>query len=790
MFDGRTMKKPLVIFAVSLILGIFVSYFAESKIFFILPIISIVFAVIILIFKVKAKLIIIITVLFFIIGSIEFFWCDSISSSKYKNISTGIDIVFGYIDSEPDIKDNKVNYVINSNKIIHNGKTIYINGKVLLTINTENKEYFFDYGRKIEVTGTLIVPNGRRNPGGFDYRKFLAKNGISATVYAQSISAETGVTTNKNGFISFGLDIKNKIVNVINKSLPKEQAGLLNGMLIGVREGLNDDVKKAFSDSGLTHIMAVSGMNVAFIVFPLAFIFKKLHIKKIKTNILIMLFLIIFVFITGFSPSVLRAVIMAITILIGQIIMRDSDAISCVALSALILLLVNPYYLFDIGFQLSYLATISIILFYKSIKEFIKNWRIPGAISDVLSVTIAAQIGVIMIIAFYFNKVSLVSILSNLFVVPVVEVVTILGFAMAILGQVSVILSQIIGCINYLLLSFILFVTKFSASLPFATIKVVTPSIFLLLVYYSFMLLLYFRKYLSKYKFKLRNCFLIMLLTTVLIIGTNLIPKGLEVIFIDVGEGDSTLIRTASGKIVLIDGGGSFSSSNKEVNAGNLIIIPLLFDCNITKIDLLFATHAHNDHISGLMPILKEFKVGGIIEPYSNQEKEFFELNTVALKRNIPLVYCKKGDEIRIDSETLIKVLYPDIKYKPKNSPLNNGSLVLKLLYKKISLLLVGDIEKEVEELIVNEKSELKSDILKIAHHGSKNSSNTDFLTQVNPIFAIISVGKNNFGHPTSEVLDRLKKKKINVLRTDINGAIIINSDGNTINIRKFIEVK
>ncbi|MFA6308554.1 MAG: DNA internalization-related competence protein ComEC/Rec2 [Clostridia bacterium] len=783
------MKRPLLIFAVSFISGIFVSYFAESKIFFILPIISILTAAILLIFKVKTKFIIAVTILFFIIGSIEFFWFDSINESKYKGISSGIDTVVGYIDSEPDIKDSKVNYIINSNKLIHNGKPLYINGKVLITISKKNNECFLDYGRKIEVTGTLIIPQSQRNPGGFDYRRFLAKNGVSATIYAKSIFINRSTVTSQLSLISFGINLKNKIVSVINKSLPKKQAGLLNAMLIGVREDLDNDVKKAFSDSGLIHIMAVSGMNVAFIIFPLSFIFKKLHLKKNKANIIIILFLIIFVFITGFTPSVLRAVIMAIIILLGQIIMRDTDVLSSVALSGLILLMFNPYFIFDIGFQLSYLATISIILFYKNIRDFFNKRKIPCIISDVLSVTIAAQIGVIMIIVFYFNKISVISVVSNLLVVPIVGVITILGFSMAILGQISIHLSQVLGFVNYLLLSFILLVTQLSAALPFAVIKVVTPNLFLIVLYYIVLLIIYLKKNLVKFKFKLRYCFLILMTSTALIIFAGSIPKGMEAIFIDVGEGDSTLIRTSTGRIVLIDGGGMFSSTDKEANAGNLVMIPLLFDLNITKIDLIIATHAHSDHVSGLLPILKEFEVGGIIEPQSGQEKEFSELNNAAKKRNVPIVYCKKGDEIKIDIETSLKVLYPETNYKPENSPLNNGSLVLKLLYKKMSILFVGDIEKDVEELIINEKSDLRSDILKVAHHGSKNSSTKEFLNAVRPVFAIISVGKNNFGHPATEVLNRLNTQKINVLRTDQNGAIIITSDGNTINIRKFIEV-
>ncbi len=535
-------------------------------------------------------------------------------------------------------------------------------------------------------------------------------------------------------------------------------------------------------------IIVVSGMNVAFIIFPLAFLFKKAHLKRITSNLMIIAFLFLFLLITGFSPSVTRAAIMAVLVLAAQIIMRDSDVLTCVAISAIILLLYNPFMLFDIGFQLSYAATLSIILFYKSMKEFFTEKHIPGFVSDILAVTISAQIGVVPITAYYFNKISIISIVSNLLVVPIVEVVTVLGFCMAILGRISIYLSQIVGYLNYLLLSFILFVTKVSAQIPFAVIKIITPSIFIILIYYLFVIITYFKKSMDLFKIHYKKCVFILALSLIVVIAAWFIPKGMKVTFIDVGEGDSTLIRTSRGKVVLIDGGGSFSRTDSDSNAGNLIVMPLLLDYNISKIDLVIATHGHDDHIKGLEPILEEFNVGSLMLPESNQENKFKKIINYAKMKKVPVFTCKGGDSINIDGETYMKVLSPNVNHIPQNSPLNNGSLVLKLQYRKISILFVGDIEKEIEDSILSENIYLKSDILKIAHHGSKNSSNTEFIDCVKPSVAVISVGKNNFGHPTREVLARLKEKNVITLRTDLNGAIIVGSDGNTLTVNKFIK--
>jgi competence protein ComEC len=212
-------------------------------------------------------------------------------------------------------------------------------------------------------------------------------------------------------------------------------------MLIGYTDDLNDTVKSKFSDSGLIHIMSVSGANVAFIVFPLMFIFKRAKInKKISTSI-IMATLIIFLFITGFQPSVVRAIIMAIVILLGNLILKESDVLTTISIAAIIMLIANPYTLFDIGFQLSFAATISIVVFYSTIKKFISTKFIPNTIVDVIATTIAAQIGVIPIIAYYFNKISVLSLLSNIFVVPITGFVTIAGIVMVILGSLNIFLA-------------------------------------------------------------------------------------------------------------------------------------------------------------------------------------------------------------------------------------------------------------------------------------------------------------------------------------------------------------
>jgi competence protein ComEC len=783
------MKRPLFLFAISIIAGIVSGQVSRSYLFVILTVILIILGVFLINIKFKGLLYIFIgIIIFYSVGAIEYLYTDNSNTDKFIDFAEKEIVIKGVVNSEPDIRESKVIYVIETSEI-KSGKSIYkMKGKILLTTLKDDLGQVFGYGNNIEINGQLSIPKGRRNPGGFDYKNFLAKSGISATIFASKDNIKVYEGIKQNVFINVGSNIRNGIINVINKSLPTDQAGLLNGMLIGYKAGLSKEVQGNFSDSGLSHIMAVSGMNVAFIVMPLVFLFKKFYIKQKIANSIIIVLLILFVFIAGFSPSVVRAVIMGIVILIGQMIRRESDVITSMSLAAIILLIYNPYTFFDIGFQLSFAATFSLVLFYKNIKGMLNFKYIPGFLADLLAVTLAAQIGVYPLIIYYFNKISVISVISNIIVVPMVEAITIIGFIMAAVGQVNIVFSQLIGYINCSFLTFILFISKNIINLPFAVIKVTTPSGGLVFSYY--IVVLYFLWLKPKYKLKVRKKYYaaVLFVIAVIIIIRIATPKSLEVVFIDVGQGDSELIRTASGKTVLIDGGGYNSTTNPDSNIGDTTIIPFLLDYGVSKLDIVIATHGHEDHIQGLRPVLQSFNVGRLVLPDWPDETEFNSLLDITKARRIPLSKCEAGDNIKLDDKTSLKVLYPVKGTEEVISDLNEHSLVAKLIYKKISVLFTGDLDESVENVLIKGKADIKADVLKVPHHGSVYSTHQSFLDVVRPSAAVISVGKNTFGHPSPVVLDRLKSFGVKVFRTDQSGAIILRSDGNKIKISTTVQ--
>jgi competence protein ComEC len=773
------MKRPLSLFSILFIAGILTARASESY-FFIAASIC-VLSVFIYLFHKNLNVpnyLLFGMILFYSIGAFEYQYLNNLNATKYKDFLGKQVLIRGFVDSEADIRSSTVAYVIKTSEIIEKDSKKVVKGRLLLTTLKDEGQYIYDYGSEIQIKGKIVQPTAKRNPGGFDYRRYLAQSDISATVFARQYNIKLGEDSRQSVLVKTGLVLRQRIVEVINKSLPEQQAGLLNGMLIGYRKGLSKEVQDAFSDSGLTHIMAVSGANVAFIVFPLVFVLRKLRIPQRASNVLVIGVLIIFVYITGLEPSVVRAVIMAVTILIGQIMRRDGDIYTSISFAAILMLLHNPNNLFNIGFQLSFVATLSLVMFGKNIKGFIKLMHIPDCVADVVSATLSAQLGVLPLSVLYFNKVSLISLISNLVVIPVLELITILGSIMALLGQINIFISQLIGYVNCVFLSFVLFTVKLSSAVPYAVIQVTTPSAWLAVLYYTIIIFLLWYKPSRKIHIKpvsyVASCTLIILICIIYAV----LPKAMEVVFIDVGQGDSILIKTYKGVAVLIDGGGS-SGDSGDSSIGNTVIIPLLLDMGVSEVDVVIATHAHNDHIQGLLPVLEAFKVQNVAIPgYEENYNDFKDVISVCKQKNIDVEALKMGDCIKLDDKTHLNVLNPADSMASNKPSLNNTSLVLKLSYKDVQMLLTGDAEKEVEERLISSGIDINAEVLKVAHHGSDTSTGEDFLEVVNPKAVVISVGRNNFGHPSESVVERLKKSGALLFRTDRDGAVIVKTDG------------
>lgn len=781
------MKRPMLLFAVSNIAGILTgyilnSYFMGALAFFILLVLITCLRKLL-----KGKILLAIAaVLIYLIGAVEYIYVYNACTVRFTSFDGEHVVIRGMVDSEPDIRETGISYIVRVEEITFEGENQALTGRIILTTPSGSKIY--PYGRQITIQGELELPDGARNPGGFNYRSYLVQKDVSALVYAREYNIEEGEIKSYSILRKIGVMLRERIVGTIESSLPEQQAGLLNGMLIGYREGLTQEIEDVFRDAGLSHLMAVSGANVAFIAAPLVFILRKLRLGKRVINIIVIAALGIFICITGFEPSVVRAVIMADIILTGRIIMREPDTLSSLSLAALIMLFYNPCTLFNIGFQLSFAATVSLVLLYRNISRMININIFPRGVVDILSATLAAQIGVLPVTVVYFNNVPVISLVTNLLAAPAAGLITVLGCLMAVIGQISTTLSTMVGYVNCALLSFVLWISKIAASVPWAVIKVATPPLLIIIVYYLIVWFILWYKPQKALKLKLAHYAALLVAVAVIVITPLTASAGLEIVFIDVGQGDSALIRTGSGRTVLIDGGGHNSDNGSGSNIGNKIVIPFLLDYGVTSLDLVIATHGHNDHIEGLIAVLGSFNVKNFAIPACSRLDEFHELLRIAKEKNIKVSMLGRGDTLKLDGKTEMKVLSPGESAKDIETSLNNTSIVLKLSYGETEVLFTGDAEKEVEEELTMLMDDIGADVLKLAHHGSDTSTGSEFLKLVKPKAAIISVGTDNkFGHPSDVVLDRLKEFEIQVFRTDKHGAVILATDGKKIWFKKTI---
>lgn len=720
-----------------------------------------------------------------LIGVIYINFYNDKYTKVYNNFTTGE--IIGTIVSDVKESDYRNSYKIKlesfNNKKCNN---IYC----ILQIN-KKKCINLKYGNKIKFKGEYILPEISRNYGGFNYREYLKTQKVYGIFKTENITIET--ENNLNKLEIYSNNIKHKIIDNIKKILPEETRELFLGILIGSDDNLQDNIKVSFEKSNLTHLLAVSGAHIAYIIAGLTYVFKKLNIIKSIQKIFISLFLIFFMYVTEFSASVVRATIMGITVVLPALIHRKQDTLTTITFSLLVILICNPYKILDIGLILSYLATIGIILFSKmSNKNEIKTIqdKLINEIKELLLITIFANIFVLPIMIYNFNTISLTFLISNLIAGILIGPITIGGFVLILISFINIKVTYIIGIPYNLLLKLLIISTSLVSKIPFSQIFIPTPDIFWVIIYYFLLTLIFsyiilkrkcsnryifnvLHNWIIKIKHYIKKYIVLILILIIFILITifivKIVPDNLKIYFIDVGQGDSTLIITPVNKKLIIDSGGSESG---KFDVGENTLVPYLLDRGITCLDYICISHFDADHCQGFEYLLENIRVKNIIISKQYEVTDNFnKIMNIVDKRNINILKVEAGNVIKLDKYVKLKVLHPGSKL---SSNINDNSIVIKLEYSHFSCLFTGDISKEVENSLINKYGNyLKTDILKVAHHGSKTSSSEEFLKKVKPQIALIGVGENNkFGHPNNSVIERLNKINCKVYRTDLMGEI------------------
>ena len=725
------------------------------------------------------------------------------SESDYK-----ITYIIEIIDKD-NIKRTSNNY--NKENITNEDiriKDLLKNKMFLLDIKIKDYNQKLEYGDVIEFYGTYNKSNEQRNYGGFDYSLYLKTQKIYGTFECSEINviSKNKGSLIKNSIISF----KEYIKSNLRANLSEDEANLCIGLIIGDRTNLDENIEEDFKTSNLTHMLAVSGSHFVYIVLALTYINKLFKRKKLG-QIFILIIILFFMNLAGNTGSVVRSGIMALLSILASMFYRKADLWTNMAIAILIQIVINPYIIFDIGVQLSYGGVIGIVLFNESInniieyitskintklnrykignkEESINNKRLYikdnqknsnqiiinliKYIKESVSVTISANIIIIPIMMLNFNTISLSFVISNLLAGAILGIIIIYAFILVFL---SIILKSFISPLFILLnslLKILIFIAHICSMLPFSKIYVVTPNLFLIIIFYILIYLLSRKKYSKK----------ILIIAILLVIIFNFIfpiftskRSNLEINFIDVGQGDSTLIRV-NNRTILVDGGGSAYGDNYDV--GEMTLFPYLLDRGIKKLDYVIISHFDSDHCQGLNFIMENMKVeNAIISNLGQESNEYDTFINLAKKQRTNLIFVKMGDVIKIGNAT-INILFPENNLITDNEK-NNNAIVFKFIWKDFSMLFTGDIEEKAESRILNiysnNLSTLQATILKVAHHGSKTSTTKKFIEAVKPKIALIGVGEdNNFGHPNNGVIERLIGIGCKIYRTDKNGEITI----------------
>ncbi len=809
------MKRPILIIAIGYIIGILGGLYLEKSMVLFLSCIAIIIFIIKrkkswkigrykryikLYINNKAIIILIITA---IISSIIIYQKEK----EYKKIENELckteDIVIkGKIKRETKTKEYGKIYKVQIEEITQNGKEIKAQKKNIY-IQENKTKIKLQYGDIIEVKGKYEEPESRRNYKGFDYKLYLKTKNILGTLKSTNIKKVRHKIENPIEYIeSKSIKLSENLKQKANNILPQEIASIFIGIILGDRTEIPEEAIENFRNANMSHILAVSGMHMSYLILLATQIIGKLIGKKQSYYISIIL-IIEYMFLTGFSASIIRAGIMGIILISSKIFYKNNDVLTNIAISALIILLKNPYTILDLSFQFSYGGTIGIILFQKFIsKNFLEKIIKSKKIIEIISVTISAQIIILPISIIQFNKLNIYFILTNLIIGFIIGPVMACGFIFLITLIINVKTAQIFSIILQIAIK-ALILTSQIAKLPYSNIYLPTPNFIQIIIYFLsihiFMFIYYiyntknktqtvkrFRNIISMIKFYLKyrmkpktksRTKIISIIIIALIMVMQIIPKDLKVYFVDVNQGDSTFIVTPKGKTILIDGGGS-----SYTNVGRNTLLPYILDRGYTKIDIAIISHMDLDHCDGIIYLMDKIKIKTIIIGKQYEESDNYKrFVKLAKEKRIEVKIVEAGENINIERNVNLDILWPDSKNKISENAINNNSLVFKLKYKKYSILFTGDIEEIAEKAILERyKNMLQSTILKVAHHGSKTSTTAEFLKAVKPRYALIGVGKNNkFGHPSENTIKKLKEMKVKIFRTDELGEITIKMNKN-----------
>lgn len=665
------------------------------------------------------------------------------------------------------------------------------------------------YGERVSLSGRLKAPLGPRTPGGFNEAEYLGRQGVYVTVSASDVR--------RHGPGSLGwlrrsaVATRLRLEQVLHASLPGDQAALAAGLLFGTRSSLPEEIKQAFRTTGVFHLLAVSGGNVAMVLLFPTWALRRIGLQRRWVAAAMIPLVIFFVFLTGAGPSVSRAGLMATLVLLGDLLRRERNVVNTLGAAAFILLLIHPALLFDLGFQLSVSATLGILLFARPLQQRLRpllerllGRRIGHSTADGLSATLAAQLLVEPLSLYHFGALSAIAPVANLVVLLFVERVVQLGMVGSLVGLISLPAAVLLLWPVRIGLWALVAVVKAMAAIPFAYLEVGRLHLLGVLLWYGTLAIAavpgwrqavfgnaagaigWWRGGGLKARIALAGIFSMVMLTGFTWRLALADPPDLLVIhLVDVGQGDAILVEAPGGGAMLIDAGpyvpGDPARRRPPYDSGAEVLLPLLRQRGIERLEFLVLTHPDLDHAGGGASILAGLPVGAVLKSDRNPtERRYLEALEEARRQGVPVRQPREGERLKLGPEVVLEVLNPPAAlHEGTRSDDNANCLAMRMRYRRIAVLFTCDLEAAAEERLLATGADLQADLLKVSHHGSRYSTSSAFLEAVRPRWAVISAGNGNrFGHPHSETLERLKAAGVQVLRTDLNGTVRVTTDG------------
>ncbi len=695
----------------------------------------------------------------------------------------------GLVVDEPDVRDRFVNLRVRVDSLtLPDGTPQPVTGDILV------RTFRFPiiaYGTRLELQGRLETPPEWED---FSYKDYLARQNIYSLLNTPHVTilAEGEGSLLYHAIFAF----KAQAQAAVNRLVPDPQAALLSGILLGNDNGIAPDLAEAFRITGLTHIIAISGFNIAILIAILVSVSDPFLSRRGAVGFAVA-GVAGYTLLVGADASVVRAAIMGgIYLVANRLLGRPNFAYASLFLAGFIMTLLRPFTLLDVGFQLSFTATLGLMLyadpFTRWTRRRLLRWfnrdtvrAVMGLISESVLITLAAQVLTLPLMAAYFGQLSLISLPANALILPAQPGVMIWGGLAALTGMVVPAIGQLFGWVAWLFLAYTIELVRLFATVPGAAVPIHVATSGIVVIYVVIGAVTWLAKQEPEKRGRV-TAVLRQNLTQRLALGISLLaalltvswrvtqPDGqLHVVFMDVGQGDATFIQTPSGRQILVDGGHYPSILNDELGRQ----MPF-WD---REIDFIVATHPDADHVAGLPGVFERYRVDQLITNGQGlgESPIYDAVLAAAAESETPIHRALAGETITIEDGVRLEILHPAAELLPDER--NENSVAMRLVYGDFSLVLTGDAEERAEQAMLARNDPLVSLVYKAGHHGSNGSSSMPFLQAVRPQIIVISVGAdNNFGHPSPEMLQRAQDVGAAILRTDELGTIEAVSDGRT----------